>query len=295
MCQYKAEYKKDNVMERDKILILPLDGSQASLAALLPARSLSLLLDLAINIIFVSDDELSTEEIMKKLGLDYDYLPHFMITQKKGAASKVILEESLRASYIVMSTHGETKDLSKFTGSTACEIIVGSKIPVLLVRPDQVLDHMDNIWKPKKILIPLNGYPGAAQALKPLIELIIKTNSEVDLLHVAEISAEDTSKPGGLKVPYYEDSPHYEWPSWSQEFFRRFCQILRNHNHIEFALSLSKGDPAEEILGFASENNNDLIAMAWHGKLGHLRAATLRKVVSEASCPILLIKIIEEE
>ena len=282
-------------MEPDKILLLPLDGSDASLSALLPARSLSLLLNLSINIIYVSDDELSTEEILKKLKIKDDYLPHFMITHKKGDPSEIILQESLQAEYIVISTHGKTKDLSKFAGKVVMNVIGKSKIPVLLVRPDIVLEQQNGIWIPKKFLIPLNGYPGAAQAFNPLLDLVNKTNAELDLLHVTETNIEENYEPGGLRMPYYEDSPHYEWSSWSKEFLKRFCQLLRNHKYIKFDLSLSKGEPAEEILSFADKNKNDLIAMAWHGELGHLRAQTLKKVICNSPCPILLVKIAEHQ
>jgi len=279
-------------MESEKMILLPLDGSEASLAALLPAKSLAILFNIPIYILYVSDKELSREELIKKLKFDTDELPRFLLVQKSGNPADVIINESQNAKYIVMGTHGETANIEELTGSVSKEVLKNSEIPILMIRPDMKLPLQDNIWKPKKILVPLNGTLGASHTLGPVVEILTLTSAELDLLHIVTSKAEIPTEPGCLTTPYYVDFPQLEWTSWSKEFIRRFGPILHNHNHIKFKLSILSGDPSDEIISFAEKNHDDLIAMTWHGNLTEPHAKILKKVMRLAPCPCLLVRII---
>ncbi|MDD3013766.1 MAG: universal stress protein [Candidatus Gastranaerophilales bacterium] len=279
-------------MKSEKMILLPLDGSEASLSALLPAKSMAILFNIPIYILYVSDKELKREELIDKLKLDTGDLPRFLLVQKTGNPADVIISESQCAKYIVMGTHGETANLNELTGAVSKEVLKRSKIPVLLIRPDMKLPFQDNIWKPKKVLIPLNGTLGASHTLGPVVEILTLTSAEVDLLHIVTSKAEIPTEPGCLTTPYYVDFPQLEWTSWSKEFIRRFGPILHNHNHIKFNLSLLCGDPADEIILFADKNHNDLIAMTWHGNLVEPHASILKKVMLQSHCPCLLVRIV---
>jgi nucleotide-binding universal stress UspA family protein len=59
-----------------------------------------------------------------------------------------------------------------------------------------------------------------------------------------------------------------------------------------------EGDPADEILKFADANRVDLIAIGSHGLAGVLRlvmGSVSRKVLDQAKCPILIVRIPDEE
>jgi len=137
--------------------------------------------------------------------------------------------------------------------------------------------------------MPVNGSPGSAQALDAVIEIVKKTAANIDVMH---IFTEKTAKESNVTAPYYEDYPQHEWPFWSKEFLKRFCPCFIKH--VKINLSLSTGDPAKEIISFARENSNDLIVLAWHGKLFPPHAYTLRKIIEEVPCPILLTRIVQE-
>lgn len=278
-------------MESEKTILLPLDGSQASLSALCPAKSLAVLFNLPLYILYISDEELSREDLIRKLKLKPDELPRFLIIKKSGNPASVILSESKGAKYIVMGTHGETQNIEELTGTVTKEVVKNSMVPVLLVRPDACLPIHNNIWKPKKVLIPLNGTLGVSQTLGPVIEILTLTSAELDLLHIVTSMAENAGEPGCLTTPYYVDFPQLEWNSWSKEFIRRFGPILHNHNHIKYKLSIASGDPANEIISFAENHHNDLIAMTWHGNLEEPHASILKKVMRKAPCPCLLVRI----
>jgi len=274
-----------------KKILLPLDGSKASLKAFIPAKSLAELLETTLCILHISEEKLNQEALFKKLGIKKENLNCFIISHKTGDPTKILLEESEQCDYVVMGTHGETCDTTKKAGSITRSIVKNTYKPVLLIKPDIEISCQNGKWIPKKALIPLNGAPNSAQALLPAMNILVKTTAEIDLLHIASHEIEPSKEEGSFTMPYYEDYPQHEWNSWSKEFMRRFCPILHNHNHINLKLSLSHGNPAEEILNFADENKNDFIAIAWHGTFSKLRAATLKKVLSECGCPVMLIKI----
>ncbi len=274
-----------------KKILLPLDGSAASLKAFIPAKSLSELLNLPLCILHISEEKLDKDSLLEKLGIKKDAIQCFIITHKTGNPAQVILEESAECDYIVMGSHGETCDVSQNAGSVTITVIENTFNPVLLIRPDAELKIIEGKWMPQKTLIPLNGAPNSAQALAPAINILAKINAEIDLLHITSHEVELPREEGSFIAPYYTDYPQHEWASWAKEFLKRFCPILQERNHIKTNLSVSHGNPADEILNFARANKNDFIAVAWHGTFSHLRASTLRKILSECPCPIMMIKI----
>ena len=59
-----------------------------------------------------------------------------------------------------------------------------------------------------------------------------------------------------------------------------------------------EGNPAEKILEFADRINADLIAMGSHGLIGVLRlvmGSVSKKVLDQAKCPVLIVRIPDQE
>ena len=70
-------------------------------------------------------------------------------------------------------------------------------------------------------------------------------------------------------------------------------QGLTSHRQLIVA-----GSPADEILRVADEMGADLIAMGSHGRTGVLRllmGSVSRKVLDQARCPVLIVRIPDEE
>lgn len=275
-----------------KTILLPLDGSENALKAVLPAKSLAVLLNAYIHIIHISDEILSQEELIKKLKIIPDALQEFVLDQKTGDPAQVILEESKSADYIVLLTYTKDHDKKDIIGSVTQKILKSSSIPILLIRPDVNIVKEDRIWKPRKILMPLDGTPESAHALEVCINMINKIKPEIDVLHIFS-PLEKEQGGDSLTAPYYEDSPHQEWPVWSKEFLKRFSSpVLKG---IITNLFLSRGDPAVSIINFSKDKKTDLIISGWKGILSGHHANTLKKIIQEVACPILLIKITVEQ
>ena len=253
-------------------VLLPLDSSECSLKAFIPAKSIAEMLDMHLYIV----------QIGAEIRVDTNELECFMVSRRSGVAEDIIIEESNNCDYVVMGT-----DIASKTGY----IVENIHKPILLIKPDACLNIKDNKWIPHKALIPLNGAPGSAQAYTPAMRILAKTCAEIELLHVFHEKTEPIKEIGGFSAPYYVDFPQHEWPSWSKEFLRRFCPVLENHNYIKLGVTAAKGDPADEILAFAEKNANDFIAIAWHGTMSEFRALTLKRILAKTKCPIMLIKI----
>ncbi len=268
-------------------VLLPLDASEASLKAFIPAKSIADLLDMTLCILHISEEELSQEELLEKLKISVEELKYFVVKYKAGEPAQVILEEAQGCDYIVMGTHGKTCDESLRLGSTTKTVVEETSKPVMLIKPGAPLHIEDRKWFPHKALIPLNGTPGSSEALAPAMEILSRTRAEINILHIC--GAKEEKIEGDYSAPYYEDYPQLEWSSWAKEFLKRFCPDMKNY--VKVNVSLSHGDPGEEILNFSRKNSNDFIAVVWHGTMAHLRAQTLKRLLYECSCPLMLIKL----
>jgi nucleotide-binding universal stress UspA family protein len=70
-------------------------------------------------------------------------------------------------------------------------------------------------------------------------------------------------------------------------------QGLTSHHQL-----VVEGDPADEILRIADEMGANLIAMGSHGRTGVLRllmGSVSRKVLDQARCPVLVVRIPDRE
>jgi nucleotide-binding universal stress UspA family protein len=271
-------------------ILLPLDGSEASYKAYLPAKSLSEYFKMKLHILHISDEKLANDLLIKKLRLNEDQLQEVVIDQKQGIPKEIILKESCRSSFIVIGSHGETGDMSKIVGSVAYYVLENCDNPVFLIKPDVHLNLKNGKWHPN-ILIPLNGQPDVTDALKPIIKLLSKVDANLFFLHISSLRNIENVK-GSLTAPYYQDYQQYEWKSWSDEFIRRFSTTSDNpYKKQNIRIFLSKGNPADEILCFIDNNDIDFLVIVWHGTLQELRAKTLKKIIAKVKCPLLMTKI----
>jgi nucleotide-binding universal stress UspA family protein len=53
---------------------------------------------------------------------------------------------------------------------------------------------------------------------------------------------------------------------------------------------LAHGDTAAEIMRLSEKQSTDLIVLAWRGILEPPRAATMKDILREAHCPIMVVR-----
>jgi nucleotide-binding universal stress UspA family protein len=63
----------------------------------------------------------------------------------------------------------------------------------------------------------------------------------------------------------------------------------------EVKIACAEGSPAREIIGYAARHRVDLIVMATHGKgeVAWVLGSVAEKVVSHATVPVLLVRVME--
>jgi len=126
------------------------------------------------------------------------------------------------------------------------------------------------------------------------MELMVDLGVELRVLHVAIPTGPRTSEAGAICVPTYVDQPQHEWPAWQDEFvstFRRQCGCPPS---VPLGVIVASGLSAEEILKHTEVASVDLILIGWHGNFRAQHARTLKRVIRDAPCPVLIVRIVDQ-
>ena len=108
------------------------------------------------------------------------------------------------------------------------------------------------------------------------------------MVHVTDIRAAP-AEAGSFTTPRYVDQPQHEWPAWTSEFVSRLTGICPL-GHLHVRMSLAHGNTAAEILHLSERQSTDLIVLAWRGMWEARRAGTLKDILREAHCPIMVVR-----
>src|SRR5579884_2023632 len=269
-------------------VILPLDGSAEATAALPMAKLMADLARTALHIVHVGEPILPPDELLRRL-IPREQMRDTAVAQVGGApaAGIVRLASEWHSPLIVMCTHTKPGGVGHGLGSVAEAVVRAAPCPVVLVRPE--LGMQPRVLR--RAVVPHDGTPTTATALRAAVELVEHSGTEVDVLHVAAPDSRQQAEPGTLTVPRYVDQPQHEWPAWAHEFLQRMQSLSSTPPGVRMRLFLRAGEPGAEIVRFARERQGDLIVLAWRGHLGAERATTLRRVIRDAPCPTIILRI----
>ncbi len=169
-------------MEKD-ILLVPWDFSEVAESALQHAIKVANKLNNQITLIHVVKTLKKGEEAHKELTKDIEKL-----NEKYGVElHSLVLEGSLfhvisdyasenNVSMVVMGTHG-IKGMQKFTGSYALKVIVGSKIPFIVIQDDPTKKDVF-----KDIVFPLDYRTEAKQKLQWALFLVKYFDVKINII-----------------------------------------------------------------------------------------------------------------
>ena len=145
-------------------------------------------------------------------------------------------------------------------------------------------------WRLRRVLFPHDGSPAAAGAVRRAAEFARRAGAELLVLQVAVGGIPVPEERGSLTLPLYLDQPQHEWPTWVSEFIERLACVCPLAG-LRVRLLLGRGEPAAEILRVVREESADLIVLAWKGNWAPEHAVTLKAVLREAPCPIMVVHI----
>ena len=274
----------------DTTLLVPLDGTAAATAALPVAETLAQRTGALLRLIHISDvgdKALPARQLREQLGASPAHVRQGVLDRLTGPPAAALLEAAQTSSHpmIVMCNHSAQLAPEAYLGHTAAEVIATAACPIVLVRPER--GSMP--WKLDRILVPYDGTPATASALRPAIDLANRVSAALVVLHIAVSSPPSgAGEEGTFAAPRYMDQPHHEWSAWAREFLARLCYLTGLESIASPWLQVARGEPGEEIERFAAEQGMDLIVVGWHGQLAAGHADVLKHLLLTAPCPVLL-------
>ena len=186
---------------------------------------------------------------------------------------------------ILMATHGRSGLKRWAIGSVADKVLHASKVPVWLVParcPDDVTYDM---WPKRTILVPLDGSE-LAEAVLPHVEALAEQNGvepvDVVLLRVSE-------------SPVMSDHYFSNIPETREEIEKYLARVEKRLQKAGLSVQsrVLTGEPAEQIVDYASASPFSLVVMSTHARSGLSRwvlGSVAMKVVSGVCSPILLVR-----
>jgi nucleotide-binding universal stress UspA family protein len=274
-------------MTAPEIVLVPLDGSVYATAAIPVARGLAKLLHATVAALHVSDDALASTALVERMKLSHEDVHGLVVAGRPGAAAAVIVQEAAErhAAMIVMCPQIRTDIRSRALGSVAAAVLRAAPCPVVLVPSARGRKR----WALRRLLVPHDGTPASAATIRPATDFASMATAELVVLHVATPGAERFAEPGTLAFPRYVDQPQHEWPAWTQEFLKRLRAVGGARNAIDIRLAVAQGEAGAAIVDFARQS--DLIVLGWRGALEPDRARTMRRVIRDTTCPVIVLRL----
>jgi nucleotide-binding universal stress UspA family protein len=270
-------------------LLVPLDEFTNATAALSVASGLAHLYGATVALIHVGREALAPDELLRRMRLSAEAVHGMVIDQCAGLPADAIVREAAarHSVLIVMCAPAGPDGPLHAVGSVLGDVLLAAPCPVVLV--PSILSRQP--WVLHQLVLPHDGTPTSAAAIAPTAELASRAGADLVVLHVATPSDERPAESGTLVVPRYLDQPQHEWPAWSQEFLERVRGLCHPADIEAIRFVLAHGEASAAILDFARSHASDLIALAWRGRLEPERAQTMRRVIHDASCPVIIFRV----
>lgn len=218
-------------------------------------------------------------------------------TLLEGPVAQALRDEAVSwgADLVVMSTHGHGGVTRAWMGSVADDLVRQSPVPVMLVRPEEVLD--DETTAPAsfdRVVVPLDGSDFAEAALVSALEIRDAFDVPLTLFRAVEYPR--------LVSSYLPDAA-VESAAFVRQAEERAiddleavrARIQGGRGAIETEVVVSSA-PARAILEYVEGSGSPLLVMASHARHGLSRVllgSVTDKVVRGATTPVLVVHPIE--
>ncbi len=231
-------------MEKDKeIVVVPWDFTEKAEYALAHAAKISKMINARVHLLHIIDRKIKTAEYKKKENRmkqwaqygNEEYNVEVEVALIPGSIFKAIAEyvNEAGASLVIMGTHG-MKGMQKLTGSWALKVLVGSKVPFIVIQ-----DKPKDMEKYQNIVFPVDFRTENKEKLKMTIFMGKYFESKVHILKTV------TSDKSLLK---------------KTNINLNFAIKHLMQNNIEYEIhEMKRGHLAQQTIDFAESINADLI------------------------------------
>ena len=277
-------------------ILVPLDGSPQSNAALPLARTLARATDASVTLLRVISHEdptmggYATSNLRKIADELRESSLSVNSVVRHGRVADEILSEARTgaATLVVMRTHARAGVERIFLGSVADQVVPRCPVPVVLMRPGQ-----RRITGIHTLLVPVDGSPGGTLALGTAVALARATGASIALVQVSvPISMQDVSafEYGGMG--YYDPEWDEESLASAKDYIDGLVGHLREDGLSAHGQAFSAPNAAHGIVDAADKNGADLIVMSTRALTGPARTllgSVANLVMRGAHCPVLLV------
>jgi nucleotide-binding universal stress UspA family protein len=207
----------------------------------------------------------------------------------KGRPGEVLppLAELNGLDLVVMSTHARGPIAKATLGSVADHMVRKGTAPVLLVRPDETGSGAAHAYRPRRILVPLDGSELAERALQ---ESMLKGSGEDVEITLLRILAFPLT-PAERAVTEVDGQIVRQELAAAKAYLARVAERLTAWNCRVTTRAIEDASPWTGIVDFAEREGIDLIAMTTHGRGGASRlllGSIANRVIRTSSVPVML-------
>jgi nucleotide-binding universal stress UspA family protein len=290
-----------------KNILVPLDGSPVSEAALPSARALAartggrLILVRAAHVQRPMADGVNQQraitEAEKYLSAQAKELATYGFEVETGlpfggsAASWILEEIDLRhADMVIMATHDRIGPDRWIHGSVAEAVVGHADVPVLLIRPTHAAQLAERVTGERPVLVvPLDGSVLAEGALPWAREFAATFAGHIVLVGVVPQPGDLDAVSGG--VMSYVGDDHKRLQAEAEDYLNGIASQL-TADGLSVAVAVRSGNPAQQIAATASEHTAAAVVMASHGRTGIVRSilgSVAGETLHHSPCPVMLI------
>jgi nucleotide-binding universal stress UspA family protein len=279
-----------DMSDKKNHLLVPLDGSMPAEQPLDVASALAGLMDADIHVLFVSHEPVPDAAVAVRARISNAWLSRVRMHHTTGHAADAIrkIARQLPASAILLSSHGATGNLDALAGHVTLGVLTDPPCPVYVVRSAlSAQSQVHRLRHVRRILVPLDGSEQAAQAMTEGAALATAAKARLVLLYVLCDQPAAARRPA---ISRYSDQIHHEMEAWRDEFLRSGFARERAGGAFSAEVALRCGDPGEQIVRYAADEDCDVIITAWGGSLSAGRAQVVRTLLAQAPCPVLFLR-----
>jgi nucleotide-binding universal stress UspA family protein len=213
---------------------------------------------------------------------------------ERGVPADSIIELALleKGTLIAMATHGRSGLNRWLLGSVAEKVLRGAANPLLLIRATETAPPW-GMAALKSVIVPLDGSEVAEKVLAPAEALAKPLDLEMILLRVYGIPYGAYSTGEG----FYDAAQLEKFAASLREeasgYLEEKAAALRARGVKKVSCVIKEGLDADQIIAFARQTPDNLIAMCTHGRSGVTRwvlGSVTETVVRHSGDPVLIIR-----
>lgn len=266
-------------MEETTRILIPLDGSPKGDAVLIAMHPLLRSGKVESTLFHVAESTGAIEGIQPRLEMHRKALEEKGIRTRvrivSGSPAQEILRQAEIGSFdlVAMTTHGRSGIERVLMGSVAEEVVRSSSVPTLLCKSGARIGR----WE--RIVVALDGTPGAEEILEDVVRLARHTNATLHLLQVGL---------GLLRCDAYR-GVGYNYPAQDPCAYLDTVATKILAEGVNAIPEWREGMAGEEILSLARQVDAGLICMTTEGRpelLPGLDRSVAAEVIRAASCPV---------